>query len=365
MQRSSVLPSFLFILVLLLTCASSCHRAGYRGAATANDSIKIGAYYFDGWTGKTFHVSPKLRDSFPERKPIWGWVTSTPQIVKEQIDEAADAGISFFSFCWYYAKGESENADDNILNHALSLYLRSDNKNRLQFSLMVANHEGYIIGPAEWPIVTRAWITLFKDPSYLKINGKPYLIFFSLSTLRKSFGSADALHKAMDELRSAAKAAGLDGVTIAVTIGPDSSKMREAKECGFDVLTSYNDHAEGLNKKKEIVPIQNLLSSTKKVWKKFERAPLPYVPATTIGWDMRPWTAAAVPSPRYEGYSPSSVYASVRSLKEWIQTHPNNNVKEKAGMIYAWNEYGEGAWLTPSATLKDSLLVAVKKALDN
>src|SRR3954469_22288370 len=96
----------LFFLSCFLICSTSCHRSAYRTAVVKNDSIKIGAYYFDGWTGKTFHVSPKLRDSFPERKPVWGWVTSTPEVVHEQINLAADAGLSFFNFCWYYAKGE-------------------------------------------------------------------------------------------------------------------------------------------------------------------------------------------------------------------------------------------------------------------
>jgi hypothetical protein len=33
------------------------------------------------------------------------------------------------------------------------------------------------------------------------------------------------------------------------------------------------------------------------------------------------------------------------------------------GVIYAWNEYGEGAWLTPSEGQNESLLDGVKKAL--
>jgi hypothetical protein len=362
MRKPLLISFFVFVITLF---SSSCHRAVYRTASITSDSIKIGAYYFDGWTGRTFHVSPKLRDSFPERQPVWGWVTSTPDIVRQQIDMAANAGLSFFNFCWYYAKGESENVEDEILNHALSLYLKSPNRDRLQFSLLVANHEGYIIGPQEWPVAIRAWIRLFKDSSYLKLNGKPYLSFFSLSTLRKSFGSTDALRKALDELRSSARNAGLEGVTIGVAIGPDRSKMKEAKKCGFDVLTSYNDHAAGFKNNSAVEPIENLINGTGTVWKEFESAPLPYVPVATLGWDMSAWTSNIDPSsPRYEGFSPSSVYASVRSLKDWIRAHPNKTVREKAGILYAWNEYGEGSWLTPSIALKDSLLVSVKKALE-
>src|SRR5438034_1397685 len=75
------------------------HGSGSRGSMP----IQLGAYYFDGWAkAVSGHLTPRLRDSFPDRKPKWGWVTSTPEIVKDQIDLAADAGLSFFSFCWYY-----------------------------------------------------------------------------------------------------------------------------------------------------------------------------------------------------------------------------------------------------------------------
>src|SRR4051812_33911811 len=93
---------FLFILAIFI---GSCNRNIHQTALPIKDNIKMGAYYFDGWTGKTFHISPAL-DSFPERKPVWGWVTSTPSAITEQIDLAADAGISFFNFCWYYNKAD-------------------------------------------------------------------------------------------------------------------------------------------------------------------------------------------------------------------------------------------------------------------
>ena len=49
---------------------------------------KIGAYYFDGWSGTTFHITDELRQSYPEREPIWGWMTSSQEIVDEQIKYA-------------------------------------------------------------------------------------------------------------------------------------------------------------------------------------------------------------------------------------------------------------------------------------
>src|SRR5215212_1241591 len=200
-KKNSFTVIVLFIAIVLLSLPA-CHKKIYTTQTVKTDSLVVGAYYFDGWTGKTFHLNTALRDSFPERKPIWGWMTSTQKIVEEQIDLAAGAGISFFNFCWYYSK------QSDPLNQALGLYLKASNKNRLQFSLLVANHQGYIIGPAEWPDAMKAWIELFKDPSFLTVYDKPYLTFFSAQTLIESFGSKEAVKHALDELRSMAIKAG-------------------------------------------------------------------------------------------------------------------------------------------------------------
>jgi hypothetical protein len=33
----------------------------------------VGAYYFDGWSGKTSHVTKLPETEFADRKPVWGW----------------------------------------------------------------------------------------------------------------------------------------------------------------------------------------------------------------------------------------------------------------------------------------------------
>lgn len=54
-----------------------------------------------------------LRNNYPDRAPIWGW-DSTPDIMKTQIDSAADVGLSYFAFCWYFDTDLSENKGANI-----------------------------------------------------------------------------------------------------------------------------------------------------------------------------------------------------------------------------------------------------------
>ena len=122
-------------------------------------SLKLGAYYFDGWTGKSeFHLTQNLIDSFPDRKPVWGWRTSTPEIMSKQIDIAAEYGISFFSFCWYFRRDKtSSRVDMDVKNNALNLFMKSPNKDKLGFNILVANHKGYVFQEQDWDDLCKYW----------------------------------------------------------------------------------------------------------------------------------------------------------------------------------------------------------------
>ena len=346
-------------------------------AQVSNDrSIKIGAYYFDGWTSTTVnnfvYLTPELlSDSL--REPTWGWITSTQSIVDSQIVVAANAGINFFSFDWYYLNGTS-----NIpLNHAMGLYLKSKYKKRLRFCLNVVNGEPFLLGPSNWDAVTKEWLNLFKDPSYLTVNGKPLLIFFDVHALIKAFGSSQAVKKAFKSLRLKAKQEGLRGVTIAGSVFPDTitwwdtTYTRErtisiSSGCGFDALTGYNYSGVAFSGNFFESPIRNLISGEIGVWNKFRSSNLPYIPVGTLNWDPRPWRVHEPPGIHYyEGYSGNSVYKTVMSLYQWMKDNPQQTTKEHIALLYAWNEYGEGGWLTPSKALGDSLLQGLKKAIKN
>jgi hypothetical protein len=329
-------------------------------------SITLGAYYFDGWTTpKSNHLTPKLRDSFPDRKPKWGWVTSTPDIIKEQIDLAADAGLSFFCFDWYYPDYDHQHFREDPLNHALSLYLAAPNRSRLKFSLIVCNHAGQEIGPSDWPAVTDEWVRLFGQSGYLQVAGKPYLAFFDLKSLIRLFGSKDAVRQAMDDLRNKARQAGLAGVTLAVCVSPNAAAIGEAKDCGFDAVTGYNYPDPGYKDNVKIHHVDSLASFGRYVWEHFHHSDMPYVPVATLNWDPRPWANGSnwyTKVGRFTGYDGNTVYRAVKALKDWINNNPGSD-PDNVALLYAWNEYGEGAWLTPSENDTLHLLSGIKRAL--
>ncbi|MBO9619707.1 MAG: glycoside hydrolase family 99-like domain-containing protein [Niabella sp.] len=347
--------------LMILALLSGCY-AGKQDQVQLPESksnVQIGAYYFDGWTGKTTHI----RDAFvnyPEREPIWGgFVTSTPELVAKQIDLAADAGLDFFSFCWYF--DSKNNSDELPMNNALKLYLQAPNHSRLKFYLMVANHKGFYIAPENWAQIKNYWLQAAKDSQYLTVNGKPLLVFFEFKQMLENFGSKQALRQALLSLKQEAKNEGLKGLTIGVCIWPGSNNLQDAVDCGFDLFTGYNYPGSGLVGL--LTPIQHMADEEYKVWEQLKKNRLPYIPVSTLNWDIRPWSSNTTTEKRFVGYGEQSVMHSVEGMKKWLMQNGSFTTKEKIGVVYAWNEYGEGSWLTPSLPLKDSLLNGVRRVL--
>jgi len=328
--------------------------------------VTLGAYYFDGWSGAySYHLTPDLTQNYSNRESKWGWITSSQTVMDSQITVAANAGLSFFDFCWFYtgpAKYKTE-----PLDRSLNFYLNSPNKNRLKFALIVVNTGSASVGPNNWDSVTTNLIGYFKSSQYLTVGGKPYVSFFTLKDLIDKFGSEDAVKQALNAFRNKAAQANLPGISIGICTNPDNASLTSAQNCGFDILTGYNYHGAGFKSNQKTVPIGELSKGEKSVWDKFAQAnAMPVIPTTTLNWDPRPWAkgnAYYSNSPRYTGFSSASVYQSVKNLKTWIQNNPSQTTQEKIGLIYAWNEYGEGSWLTPSANSTDDLLGGVKKAV--
>ncbi|WP_281310500.1 glycoside hydrolase family 99-like domain-containing protein [Flavobacterium flavigenum] len=318
--------------------------------ARAQAEVKLGAYYFDGWHGTyPYHLTSKLKDSFSNREPKWGWMTSSQSIMNKQIETASKAGISFFSFCWYYPdKGDFKKEP---LNNSLKYFIKSPVTQKMSFSLMVANHAGFLINKNNWSVVSKEWLSYFSVKNYMKVNNKPLLIFFSIHTLVEGFGSAKAVKDALATISSDAEKRGLGGVSAAVCIDGSPDNIALAELCGFDIITGYNYHNIALPNTKIQVPISKLQTAEIELWENIRRTSkkLPYIPVCTLNWDPRPWANTSnnyENASYYVGFSPNSVKKSISNCVQWLSKNPIGT--EKIGLIYAWNEYGEGAFLTPT-----------------
>lgn len=361
-------------IIIVVQLAVVGHFAGADGVIQEEaNEVKAGAYYFDGWTGKTdrWHLPERLKTEFGYREPLWGWVTSTPQIMRKQIDCAADYGLRFFAFCWYYPE---ENNKETPLNNALDLFLKAPNQDRMEFCLLVANHAGFRVGPEEWDACCSRWLALFAHPSYVKADGKPLIIFFSPRELNDSFGGPEAVKAAFDRLRDKALQAGLPGVAIAGCwsardVGPRQTLPDHEAESGYTFVTGYTmPHYAAWDWPARSQSFQYLIDGHQKAWDVLAtHSVLPQIPLATLGWDPRPWEKPGLPESEqgiyYPDRSPEGVESMVENAVRWINAHPDRTAPEKLLFMYAWNEYGEGGYLTPTQRDGYKYLEAVQEGL--
>jgi hypothetical protein len=330
--------------------------------------MKVGAYYFDGWAGKNrhaddpkepwakdapSHLTRRFVEEFPEREPVWGWRDDAQEIMERQIDLAADNGIEFFLFCWYWRDNKGsinpEAIRDLSLHTSLNLYLKAKNKHRVKFSLLVANHGGSeIIGADNWGKAAEFWMPYFNDPQFVKVDGKPFIVIFSAGGIE---------NEDLKRMQSVAESAGLPGLSIA--------GCGNTAEKAFTHRTHYNivpGYAAGSEER----PYSELVEAHKKQWKGTEQQP--YIPEITVGWDKRPWEGAMglnqKPGYYFPNRTPKAFAGFLNDANKWMDEHPNATTKERIVLVYAWNELGEGGYLVPTkADPKAKFLKTIKRVV--
>jgi len=328
----------------------------------------VGAYYFEGWAGRNrladdpnepwarnapMHLTRRMVEEFPEREPVWGWRSDSLEIMERQIDLAADHGIAFFAFCWYWHdNGQAINKAairEDPKHRCLDLFLKARNSRRMKFCLLVANHEGFEIkGAANWKQAGEFWLPYLKHPQHVTVGGKPLLLIFS---------SKDGDRDGFAAMQESARKAGLPGLAIA--------------GCGDEVLdASYTHHARynvvpGWEKGLEEHSYAELAAANQAAWR--GSATQPCLPIVTAGWDRRPWENPADPKQKYCWYhpdrSPEQFAASVRDAVVWMDQHPEKTTAERIVLIYAWNEFGEGGHIAPTRGDPDGKYLKALKAV--
>jgi hypothetical protein len=278
--------------------------------------------------------------------------------MERQIDIAADNGVEFFLFCWYWKdNGGPINtaAIESLPMHtSMNLYMKAKNKNRIKFGLLVANHQGFEIkGTDNWGKATEFWMQYFNDPQYVKVDGKPLVVIFNS-------GGCD--NDAIAKMQEVSKAQGQkQGLSIA--------GCGNVADKNFGYKTHYNMNP-GYTAGHEEHKYSELIDSHKKNWIGTEKQP--YIPEVTVGWDKRPWEDK---SGKGMGGAKEGWYFPNRTPKEfkgfltdavtWMDQHQAQTTKERYVLIYAWNELGEGGYLLPTkGDPKASYLKVIKSVVD-
>lgn len=373
MNRKKV-NKFLVVIVLLISILClSCNSHTYKieQEKEASDKIKVGAWYFGGWSfkpdvnGHTFHISPTLVTQYSDREPVWGWREDTPEIMVDQINYAADAGLSFWGFCWYENTLVSQPEMMDDLNIALDLYMKAPNRKRLDFCLLSVHPVSLV----NWDKLCDRTISYFKESNYLRVDGKPVMIFFNSDEVISGMEGIERVKKALNTYREKARKAGVGEILIGARTAPssDPSYQKKYEISGFDFLTTYHNGPEG-RVRPGANDYKNLTDADKMNWNKISfNTSLPYIPTMGVGYDMRPWAVdhPTIPASDYwfTGVTPERIANQLREAMIWTKEN-RKKVLDNLLLIYAWNENGEGAWLTPTKSEGNARLDAIKKVIE-
>ena len=367
---------------------------------------QVGCYYFPGYhpdpRNETLHgagwtewnlvrqATPRFKGHRQPLIPLWGYQDEAdPRVMEQKIDAAADHGLDFWIFDWYWYD------DGPFLQRCLEQgYLKAKNNRRIKFCCMWANHDWINIHPARpgapplpdyhGVVTPKTWKTLtkhvisryFNHPSYFTVENAPYFSFYDLQKLVESFGSLRNTRTALDFFRTETRRAGfpslhLNAVVWGQTILPGEKapvdSVHLVKALGFDSVTSYVwVHHVGLPKF-PTNPYARVRDAYLKYWDDAkDRFGVPYFPNVTMGWDSSPRTIQSdvwVPRGYYPygnrigGNTPKAFCEALRVAKRRLDRQGGPKILN----INAWNEWTEGSYLEPDTVSGMKYLEAIKK----
>ena len=332
-------------------------------AQPAPPTARVGAFYFDGWSGplSNFHFDglahPGPNGQFPGRQPLYGWRDNSLQSMRTQLSWARQDGISFFVFDWF------RKDVDPLINVAHDNYLKLREHQGVGFALMWVNNDIFGIPLDQWPAVVEKWVTQdFLNPDYVRIDGKPLLIVYETQEATRQWGGAAGVNRAIAILQEAARRHGLPGVFVVgghqdywdytvgcfLNCGYDGDLLAQH----YDALTKYTSNLS-VQPVDGPMPYSNLVASEERNWDRYaQESPFPYIPSVAAGWDGR------AADERPEGHlfwftrSPAELGGFLNDAIAWVGRNPRMRVEPAPAppvvLIEAWNELQEGAFVLPT-----------------
>jgi lipopolysaccharide biosynthesis protein len=201
-------------------------------------------------------------------------------------------------------------------------------------------------------------LPLFRDPRYVRVNGRPLLLVYRANLLPEP-------RRATDTFRRAARTSGEAEPYIAMVQMPG---MPSPLDWGFDAGIEFPPHS---------TEVQSLTAHIERlnpnfvgdVWDYVSAAryaidrPLPDFPfyrGVMVGWDN---------TPRLQNNGHVFVNSHPRNYGRWLeamvaQTRRVKPPGERIVFINAWNEWAEGCYLEPDEQFGRGYLEATRAALD-
>lgn len=367
-------------------------------------AYQVGSYYFPnyhvdprneqvhgpGWAEWELvkHASPRFDGHHQPNLPAWGYTDEAdPVQMAQKIDAAADHGLDYFIFDWYWYD------DGPFIERGLEQgFLKAANNHRLKFCCMWANHDWTNIHPVGrtmkrellYPgkvtpetfetLTDHVVETYFRHPSHFNIDGCPYFSIYDLSKFVANFGTLAATRTAVERFRAKTQAAGfadlhLNAVVWGRTILPGEQQPSDPKHLveavGFDSVTSYVWIHHAALDQSPFTPFETVQQRYFQHWDNMVASyDLPYFPNVTMGWDSSPrtiqsdvWAPVGYPfTNMIGGNTPARFEAALQATKERLDRQGGPKLLN----INCWNEWTEGSYLEPDMVNGMAYLEAVR-----
>ena len=331
------------------------------------------ARFGKGWT--EYDALLNARTLFPGHTmphyPLWGYYDeSDPFWAAREIDLAADHGIDAWLVDWYWHEGTQFYQEQ--LERG---FLKAENRQRLKFAVMWANHDWKNVYPARSPdeaaimlpqthsladcgrVIEYCAEHYFSQPNYLQIDGAPLFATFDCGKMIEQLG-LDGLKRALVGMRQRALQLGYPKLHLQICNGYDEYESSLA-DIGFDSATQYGTFAWTYGFKAAGSRIPYGVGAVEAIasWQsKREHVNIPFYPCCSVGWDD---------SPRFEEFASIAINRSPDQFERLVRAarHTQQGVKgSRIVYIAAWNEWTEDHVLLPDSTWGYSYLEALHRA---
>jgi hypothetical protein len=379
----------------LTTGSSSADAAAWSGpsaalgqAAAAPPTARVGAFFFDGWSGTlgNFHWGGLLGTQFSVRRPLSGWTDDRQEAIVAQLRWAKAAGISFFLFDWHH----NPDPGNGPINMAFDTYWKLPDTAGVDMAIAYVNQGPFAVPASEWSQVVENWASkYFVRPSYARVDGRPLLMILDEAGFIRQWGGAAGANSAIATLRAAARARGLPGVFVVGGRYLDWHSEQCYPHCvdtdsafsamHYDAIAEYT-YPMIVEPRDGPRPYADAVAGYKRLWEvSAARGPFRHIPSIMAGFDARPMILAGQIQPREQGgwpllnghqswftRSPGDVGSFLSEAISWVESHPSMRVEAAPApplvLIQSWNELQEGAYILPTDGEGYGYLQAIAKA---
>ena len=316
------------------------------------------------------------------RKPLWGYRNEAdPTVMHDQIEEAVKYGVNVFIYDWYWY--DNRPFLENCLDDG---FLKADNREKMQFYLMWANHDannywnidlsdedgdtviwnGAVSREVFETVVRRVISKYFSMPNYYRIDGCPVFMIYDVNNLLKGLGGIEKTKEALAWFREQVKAAGFPDLHLQFTIwgeasmnlsGFDSNLKGSTKDAvsllGADSVTHYQFvHFTDIDR-----DYREILGDVQKEWGRIDTEySVPYFPHISCGWDNNP-RFRKFRSGIIKNNTPEAIKEGMQMAKDYIDSHSD---RVPLVTVNSWNEWTETSYLEPDDLYGYGYLEAIK-----